>query len=132
MDDRGTLVDRRAGRIPTELSAPLCQRLDDIQIDGVQLDVFPVQDYRFVLRLRGEGLSEEVSETDPQITGVEALSVKPLSSRATRTSDIVNEFVKQAREALIEEERGNMVLLRGWAQLPDLPPMGQVLSLIHI
>jgi len=129
VDDRGTLVDRRAGRIPTELSAPLCQRLDEIQINGVQLDVFPVQDYRFVLRLRGEGLSEEVSETDPQITGVEALPVNPLSNRATRTSDIVNEFVKQAKEALMEEERGNMVLLRGWAQLPDLPPMGDVYKL---
>jgi 2,3-bisphosphoglycerate-independent phosphoglycerate mutase len=129
VDDRGTLVDRRAGRIPTELSAPLCEKLDAIQIDGVQLDVFPVQDYRFVLRLRGDGLSEEVSETDPQITGVEALPVKPLSNRAIRTSEIVNEFIKQAREALIEEERGNMVLLRGWAQLPDLPSMGQVYKL---
>ena len=129
VDDRGTLVDRRAGRIPTELSAPLCEKLDAIQIDGVQLDVCPVQDYRFVLRLRGDGLSEEVSETDPQITGVEALPVKPLSNRAIRTSEIVNEFIKQAREALIEEERGNMVLLRGWAQLPDLPSMGQVYKL---
>ena len=53
VDGDGNLVDRRAGRIPTEFSAPLCKRLDTIELPGVQLDVFPVQDYRFVLRLRG-------------------------------------------------------------------------------
>ena len=30
---------------------------------------------------------------------------------------------------LAEEERGNMVLLRGFAQLPNLPPMGDVYQL---
>ncbi len=129
VDDNGSLVDRRAGRIPTELSAPLCRRLDGIELDGVQVDVFPVQDYRFVLRLRGEGLSEQVSETDPQITGVPALEVKPLEPAAKKTSQLVNQFVDQARKLLSEEERGNMVLLRGWAQLPSLPPMGEVYRL---
>ena len=129
VDDSGSLVDRRAGRIPTELSAPLCRRLDGIELDGVRVDVFPVQDYRFVLRLRGEGLSERVSETDPQITGVPALEVKPLEPAAKKTSQLVNQFVDQARRLLSEEERGNMVLLRGWAQLPSLPPMGEVYRL---
>ena len=129
VDDSGSLVDRRAGRIPTELSAPLCRRLDGIELDGVQVDVFPVQDYRFVLRLRGEGLSEQVSETDPQITGVPALEVKPLEPAAKKTSQLVNQFVDQARRLLAEEEPANMVLLRGWAQLPSLPPMGEVYRL---
>ncbi len=129
VDDNGSLVDRRAGRIPTELSAPLCRRLDGIELDGVRVDVFPVQDYRFVLRLRGEGLSERVSETDPQITGVPALEVKPLEPAAKKTAQLVNQFVDQARRLLSEEERGNMVLLRGWAQLPSLPPMGDVYRL---
>ncbi len=129
VDDNGLLVDRRAGRIPTELSAPLCRRLDGIELDGVRVDVFPVQDYRFVLRLRGEGLSEQVSETDPQITGVPALEVKPLVPAAKKTSQLVNQFVEQAGQLLSEEERGNMVLLRGWAQLPSLPPMGEVYRL---
>ena len=129
VDASGSLVDRRAGRIPTELSTPLCRRLDGIELDGVQVDVFPVQDYRFVLRLRGEGLSERVSETDPQITEVPALEVKPLEPGAKKTSQLVNQFVDQARLLLSEEERGNMVLLRGWAQLPSLPPMGEVYRL---
>ncbi len=129
VDGDGLLVDRRAGRIPTQLSAPLCERLDKIEIDGVQLDVFPVQDYRFVLRLRGEGLSEFISETDPQVTAAAPLTVKPLAPGATRTAGLVNEFVAQAGKFLAEEERANMVLLRGFARLPDLPPMGEVYRL---
>ena len=129
VDPEGNLVDRRAGRIPTEFSTPLCERLDTIEIPGVQVDVFPVQDYRFVLRLRGEGLSEAITETDPQITGVPAMSVKPLEASAEKTATLVNEFVSQAGSLLAEEERGNMVLLRGWAQLPSLPPMGEVYRL---
>ena len=129
VDGNGNLVDRRAGRIPSELSAPLCARLDQIELDGVQVDVFPVQDYRFVLRLRGEGLSEMITETDPQINGVPALDVRPISPDAQKTADLVNQFVSQAARELSGEERGNMVLLRGWAQLPSLPPMGDVYRL---
>ena len=129
IDDGGNLLDRRAGRIPTELSAPLCERLDQIELDGVQCDVFPVQDYRFVLRLRGEGLSELITETDPQITGVPDLAVRSIQPAAEKTAGLVNQFVAKARQLLSEEERGNMVLLRGWAQLPSLPPMGDVYRL---
>jgi 2,3-bisphosphoglycerate-independent phosphoglycerate mutase len=129
VDSSGRLVDRRAGRIPTELSAPLCERLDQIELDGVQTDVFPVQDYRFVLRLRGEGLSEQITETDPQQTGVPALEVKALESAAENTAALVNQFVARAAQLLSEEERGNMVLLRGWAELPHLPAMGEVYRL---
>lgn len=129
VDAAGNLVDRRAGRLPTELSTPLCQRLDRIELDGVQCDVFPVQDYRFVLRLRGDGLSEMITETDPQITGVPDLKVMPMGPAAEKTARLVNQFVFRARQLLSEEERGNMVLLRGWAQLPSLPPMGDVYRL---
>ena len=126
VDSEGLLVDRRAGRIPTELSAPICERLDRIELDGVQVDVFPVQDYRFVLRLRGEGLSASVTETDPQQTGVAALPVRALNEGAERTSEIVNQFVAKAAQLMSEEDRANMLLLRGFAQMPSLPPMGEV------
>ena len=129
VDGEGLLTDRRAGRIPTELSAPICDRLDRIEIPGVQVDVFSVQDYRFVLRLRGEGLSELVTETDPQVTGAKALEVMALKPEAQKTADIVNEFVKQAAHLMSEEDRANMLLLRGFAQMPSLPPMGEVYRL---
>ena len=129
VDGNGLLVDRRAGRVATELSAPICQRLDLIELDGIQIDVFPVQDYRFVLRLRGEGLSEALTETDPQINGVPALPVKALEPSAQRTADLVNRFIEQASHLLSEEDQANMLLLRGFAQLPSLPSMGEVYRL---
>ena len=129
VNPQGALIDRRAGRIATDLSAPLCQRLDRIEIEGVELDVYPVQDYRFVLRLRGDGLSEALSETDPQRLGVPPLPAEPLEAKAQNTADIVNEFVAQARQLLAEEEAANMTLLRGFARLPSLPPMGEVYRL---
>ena len=129
IDANGNLVDRRAGRIPSEFSVPLCERLDRIEVPDVELDVIPVQDYRFVLRLRGQGISEAITETDPQQVGVPALPVKALKPEAQRTADMVNSFVTQARQLLSEEARANMVLLRGFAQLPNLPPMGDVYRL---
>lgn len=129
VDGDGLLTDRRAGRIPTHLSTPLCERLDKIELSGVQLDVYPVQDYRFVLRLRGTGLSEQITETDPQINGVSALEVKALEQNARKTAALVNEFVEEARKILAEEVPANMLLLRGWAQLPALPPMGSTYKL---
>ena len=129
VDDDGLLTDRRAGRIATALSAPLCERLDEIEIPGVQLDVFPVQDYRFVLRLRGEGLSEQVDETDPQREGVAPRPATALTPEAERTAGIVQQFVTEAGRILSEDQPANMVLLRGWAQLPNLPDFGEVYHL---
>ena len=129
VDDDGMLTDRRAGRIATSLSAPLCERLDRIEIPGVQVDVFPVQDYRFVLRLRGEGLSEQVEETDPQREGTAPRPANAIVPEAERTAEIVQQFVAEAGRILSEEQPANMVLLRGWAQLPNLPDFGDVYHL---
>lgn len=129
VDDDGVLTDRRAGRIATAQSAPLCERLDRIEIPGVQLDVFPVQDYRFVLRLRGDGLSEQVEETDPQREGTAPRPANAIVPEAERTAQIVQQFVAEAGRILSEEQPANMVLLRGWAQLPNLPDFGDVFHL---
>ena len=123
VDARGNLLDRRAGRIPNEVSIPLCRDLNEIQVDGVELNVYPVEGYRFVLHLLGEGLSDQVTETDPQITGVPPLEVTSLAPQGEKTSGIVRQFAKQAREVLKHEERANMVLLRGFSSLPHLPSM---------
>ena len=129
VDDDGLLTDRRAGRIATSLSAPLCERLNRIEIPGVQLDVIPVQDYRFVLRLRGEGLSEQIEETDPQREGVAPRPANAIVPEGERTASIVQQFANEAGRILSEEQPANMVLLRGWAQLPNLPDFGEVYHL---
>ncbi len=129
VDADGNLTDRRAGRIPTAESAPLCHVLEYITLDGVESTVYPVQDYRFVLHLRGFGLSEQVSETDPQQTGVPALEARALSPQGAKTASAVRQFVDEAARMLSERDRANMVMLRGFSQLPHLPSMGEAFGL---
>ncbi len=90
VDDKGIVTDRRAGRIPTSECARLCQMLRQIELPGVEVLVEPVQDYRFVLVLRGEGLSADLSETDPQRVGVAPPPVHALSSQAAAAADLAN------------------------------------------
>src|SRR6266567_6947934 len=73
IDSKGNISDRRAGRIPSEESAPLAIRLRDVKIPGIEVFVEPVKEHRFVIVLRGQGLHGNVHDTDPQVTGVPPL-----------------------------------------------------------
>lgn len=121
VDRAGRITDRRAGRISTDLCVSLCQRLRGIRLPGVKFFVEPVKEHRFVLVLRGAGLSGELSETDPQALGVAPLPVEALAPGAKRTARLVNRFVAAARKLLAGEAPANMVLLRGFDRLPRLP-----------
>ncbi len=129
VDLDGRLVDRRAGRIPTAVSTPLVERLDEIELPGVTLSVYPVQDYRFVLVLRGDGLSEGVSETDPQQIGVPPVKAAAESDAALKAEQAINGFVDAAGQVLSGRDTANMVLLRGISQLPSLPDFGDAYRL---
>ena len=69
----GAITDRRAGRITTDVCRRLVDKLKTIRLDGVELFVEPVRDYRFVLVLRGEGLEAAIEDTDPGREGVSPL-----------------------------------------------------------
>ena len=129
MDESGLLVDRRAGRISTLESAPLVEMFDGIELPGVDISVYPVRDHRFVLVLRGDGLDERVTETDPQALGVPPLEAEAVVPEAEKTAEIVRAFTKLARDVLCERSSANMILLRGFSALPDLPDMGRAYSL---
>ena len=125
LDNNNNIVDRRAGRIPTAESAPLVEMLNDIEISGVDVKVYPVQDYRFVLVMRGEGLDDKISETDPQTVGVIPLEARALNDSSERAAAHVRTFVTAAGEALREREYANMAMLRGFSLLPELPDFGE-------
>jgi 2,3-bisphosphoglycerate-independent phosphoglycerate mutase len=129
LDAEGRISDRRAGRVATEISAKIVDRLREIRIPGVEVFVEPVREHRFVLVLRGEGLDDNVSTTDPQIAGVPPLEALATSSSAERTAQVVNEFVAQARKVMQEEPAANGLMLRGFAKYPDLPQFPQIWKL---
>ncbi|HEV8672718.1 MAG TPA: phosphoglycerate mutase, partial [Methylomirabilota bacterium] len=129
VDGEGRITDRRAGRIPTSRCVELVDRLRRIRLPGAELHVEPVKEHRFVLVLRGSGLSGRLSETDPQATGRPPLPVHALAPEAERTARLVNEFVEQARSLLADAAPANMVLLRGFDQLPALPRFPEVFAL---
>ena len=122
-DAAGLVTDRRAGRIPTELCTRLAALLDAIELPDVEVAVRPVRDYRAVVVLRGDGLSDRVSDTDPARTGVAALPPRAAASDAEHTAQLAAAFVDRARELLADEAPANEVLLRGFAQLPRIPSL---------
>jgi 2,3-bisphosphoglycerate-independent phosphoglycerate mutase len=129
VDGAGLITDRRAGRIATERCVELVQRLREIRLPGVELRVEPVKEHRFVLVLRGEGLTGPLSETDPQATGQAPLPVRAGAPAAERTARLVNQFIAEARRHLADAAPANMVLLRGFDRRPALPRFPELFGL---
>jgi 2,3-bisphosphoglycerate-independent phosphoglycerate mutase len=129
LDGNGRVTDRRAGRISTEKNQQLCSLLREIKPDGIQLFVETVKDYRLLLVLRGDGLSPEVTDTDPQAVGESPLEPLPLAPEAARTVHLIKEFLGSAKEILADHHPANMLLLRGFSRLPSWPSMQDLFGL---
>ncbi|MCD6522056.1 2,3-bisphosphoglycerate-independent phosphoglycerate mutase [Candidatus Calescamantes bacterium] len=130
VNEKGVVIDRRAGRIPTELNRELCEELEKkIDIPGIEVFIRTEREHRACLVLRGEELRSEVSDTDPQKEGFPPLEPKPLVPEAERTVSILKEFLKQARDILSSKKPANMLLLRGFSSLPKMPSFGEVYKL---
>ena len=121
VDDNGIITDRRAGRLPTAESQKLVERLRTIEMDDVRFFVELVKEHRIVLIMRGEGLGDALSETDPLKTGVPDLPVRALDRKSEKAAQVANGFVAQARKLLDGEWPANSILLRGFASLPPVP-----------
>ncbi len=126
VDEEGNITDRRAGRIPTEEGARLVEKLQQIELPGVETFVRVVKEYRFVLVLRGEGLADGLTETDPQMTGVPPRPVEALRPEAEKSAELVNEWLEKARELLKDEPKANSMNLRGIAKVPPIPKMNEI------
>ncbi len=129
IDNKGLVTDRRAGRISTEQNAELCKKLSKITLESAQLYVVPVKEHRFLLVFRGEGLSGDASDSDPQQVGVTPLNVVALSPKGKKTAKLANDFAAKAKTALADSHPANMVLLRGFSQHPNLPTMSDIFKL---
>jgi 2,3-bisphosphoglycerate-independent phosphoglycerate mutase len=125
IDAQGRVADRRAGRISTDKNKELVKLLRQIELPGVEVFVETVKEYRLLLVLRGQGLSGDLHDTDPQEVGMAPLQAKAISSTpdAAKTARLVQQFADRARDVLADHHPANMVLLRGFSKHPDWPSM---------
>src|SRR5215469_7115844 len=65
VDGQGVIIDRRAGRISTDICEERLSLLRDIRLPGSEIELHAVRDHRFVLRLKGMDLSGDIANTDP-------------------------------------------------------------------
>lgn len=132
-EENGKLVviDRRAGRIPTEENRRLCRLLQEkvAKIEDVEVTFTPGMEHRFAIRLRGEGLFPFVNDTDPQKEGKEPIKPKATDPRGEKLAKILELLLNRAREVLREEKKANYILLRGISALPHIPSMSELFKL---
>lgn len=121
LDKDGTILDRRAGRLASEKSARLVERLREIEIPGVEFFVELVKEHRFAFVMRKAGLGANLSSSDPLITGVPPLAVRALDDDSKQAAELVNAFIVRARQVLEDEQPANGIMLRGFALTPVIP-----------
>jgi len=123
LDADGRVADRRAGRISDDENRRVLGRLKGkLQPPaGVELFLETVAEHRALLVLRGDGLDDDIGETDPQATGVAPLSPARPPHDGSATAKIVEGLIQQVREVLADEPQANMILARGFAKFPDWP-----------
>jgi 2,3-bisphosphoglycerate-independent phosphoglycerate mutase len=125
LDRFGHIADRRAGRLDTEKNKLLCMKLKaNVHLQKAK-EVFFVteKEHRALVVLRGGKFSEQVSETDPQKTGLPPLEAKALIPEAENTAAAVRELSDKIRDVLSKEEKANVMLLRGYSGFHSFPSM---------
>lgn len=125
------VVDRRAGRIPTEETKDLCKFLNENigKVEDVDVLFVPGIEHRFAIRLRGEGLEEGVEETDPQKENLPIREPVPLNEKAKKLSKILKKLLEEVYRLIKNRERANYILLRGISKIPDIPNMEELFKL---
>ncbi|MGQ9753180.1 MAG: 2,3-bisphosphoglycerate-independent phosphoglycerate mutase [Thermaceae bacterium] len=127
----GLVLDRRAGRPSTEENQRVIARLKEAvpRIGDVEVHFYTESEHRFLVILRGAGLSPRISDTDPQATGLPPRAAQALEKEAEKTAEIVNTLSQRIREVLLDEPRLNGALFRGASGRPKFPSMQEVYGL---
>jgi 2,3-bisphosphoglycerate-independent phosphoglycerate mutase len=127
VDQQGRVLDRRAGRIDDETNRRICRKLQEqVRLDErVEVIFKSVREHRALLVLRGQGLKEEIAETDPQQAGVPPVAPRALVAEAGPTAALFSELIQQAAKVLADEAKANMILLRGYACYRRYPSLAE-------
>jgi 2,3-bisphosphoglycerate-independent phosphoglycerate mutase len=129
INKNGLITDRRAGRISTEDNIKICRLLDGMDIEGIKIIVRPVKEHRFIVVLRGGGLNPDLSDTDPQLLGIEPKTVRALCPEAELSTRIVNTFLSRVKNILASQYPANYLLLRGFSNRPGFPTLAEIYKL---
>lgn len=129
LDADGNISDRRAGRIASEDSFPLANRLNEIELSEGEVFVHPVKEHRFVVVFRASGLGGNLDDTDPQRTGVPPLQPQGNDDLSQKTAGLAAEFVEKAQSLLADQTAANGLTMRGFAARPALPSFSEVYGL---
>ncbi len=78
-------------------------------------------EHRFVIILRGEGLGDNLNDTDPQKENLEPLKLEASDEQSKKTARILNKIIDISRELLKNEKKANYILLRGISKKPKIP-----------
>ena len=131
VDETGVVTDRRAGRIPTEISKELSKLLGT-HIEDVEFFVETVREHRLAIVLRGPGLSPHVTASDPLKNGYPPLAVRALDPEAEKTARVLNRFIEHSHQVIEDftpKSNANRLLLRGFDRYPNFPPFSEVFGL---
>jgi len=125
------IVDRRAGRIPSKENENLCRKINSFigKRKNPQITLYPGKEHRFVVKFKAEGLSDSLSDADPQKENMPRLPARPLSPESEKTAQIVNTFLDEVTYFLKDSPKANTILLRGFSKLPSLPTMKELYKL---
>ncbi|HEX7502427.1 MAG TPA: 2,3-bisphosphoglycerate-independent phosphoglycerate mutase [Acidobacteriota bacterium] len=129
--ENGLITDRRAGRIPTEKNREIIALLREKikKIEDVEIGLYPGEEHRFVLVLTGEGLSDDLSDADPEAVGRPIKYAEARCEAAAKTARIVNMFMDRLTAELAGQHPANTCLLRGFAKYPAIPSMAELFKL---
>jgi 2,3-bisphosphoglycerate-independent phosphoglycerate mutase len=128
VDKKGRVIDRRADRIKTETNLRLCKKVkNNIRLDNFEGEFFfeTVSKHRAVLILRNPQLGGNVTNTDPEKTGVQPYKPKPRNDDSKKTAQTIGSFISQTRDILDDEDQANMVLTRGIDRYKPFPTLKQ-------
>lgn len=131
----GVMIDRRAGRIPTEVGRKLTERLQNEikKIDEAEIILAAGMEYRFAVIMRfPEPLAPDaamINDTDPQKEGKAPLPPSPMSGSAERVSRVAEKLISTAAEILKNEGKANFILTRGFSNMPHIPTFEEAFGL---
>jgi len=138
VQEDGTIIDRRAGRIRAGVGDLLAGLTDITLSNGVIGSIYPGHEHRVIVLLRGSGLSTAVCNTDP---GGSARISLPIAAEATDDSDSARKTARALQELLLHARghlsnhpvnltrsadglyQANTIITRGAASVDELPDL---------